>query len=69
MEWQEEFTKKLVHNNQAQISIDGQIWTARTQGGVYSFSNELGRKEKFSTVEHLLTAIESWYENPTIVVL
>ncbi|GIM47926.1 hypothetical protein DNHGIG_34750 [Collibacillus ludicampi] len=69
MEWQEEFTKKLVHNNQAQISIDGQIWTARAQGSDYSFSNAFGREEKFSSVNKIVDAIESWYENPTIVVL
>jgi hypothetical protein len=69
MGWQEDFTEKLSHHDQAQISIDGQIWTAKAQGSSYTFSNEFGRKETFASAEQIVTAIESWYENPTIVVL
>lgn len=68
--WQEQFTNKLAQYQQAQISIDGQVWTARAnQDGGFAFTNGFGREEKFSTADRIVNAIDSWYENPMIIVL
>ena len=70
MDWMTELRTKLQQQDTVQVSIDGQIWTARAQeDGGYAFVNEFGRTEPFSSSDALVDALQSWYESPLIIVL
>ncbi|TCP52879.1 hypothetical protein EV586_107122 [Tumebacillus sp. BK434] len=69
MDWIEQLQEHLQASATVQLSIDGQIWTVEQQNGSYRFTNRLGRQEHFRSEEELISALQSWYENPVTVVL
>ncbi|MFD2170867.1 hypothetical protein [Tumebacillus lipolyticus] len=69
MDWMEQLEQRLLEDDAIQLSIDGQIWTVQQDLNGYKFSNPYGRQEHFATSEELMGAIQSWYENPVLVVL
>ncbi|ARU62247.1 hypothetical protein CBW65_15450 [Tumebacillus avium] len=69
MDWIEQLQARLQTADTAQMSIDGQIWTIEQQDGGYRFTNSFGRQEHFKSEDELISAIQSWYENPVTVVL
>lgn len=69
MDWMDQVEQRLLEDDAIQLSIDGQIWTVQQDSNGYKFSNPYGRQEHFETSEELIGAIQSWYENPVLVVL
>jgi len=68
VDWIQEITKRVEQDKLFQISIDAQIWTVDArEDGVVEFYNDLGRRETFADAAGLLDALQSWYENPTII--
>ncbi|MBL0388058.1 hypothetical protein JJB07_15675 [Tumebacillus sp. ITR2] len=69
MDWMQDLEQRLQDRELFQLSIDGQIYTVDARGSQITFTNEHGRTETFSTPDHLQTALQSWYENPVIVMI
>lgn len=69
MDWIDQLQERLQASDTARLSIDGQIWTVEQLNGSYRFTNSFGRQEHFASEEELISAIQSWYENPVTVVL
>ncbi|ASS75913.1 hypothetical protein CIG75_13725 [Tumebacillus algifaecis] len=69
MDWMEQLQASLQESDTVQLSIDGQIWTVKQQAAGYTFTNHFGREEEFDSEADLINALQSWYENPVLVVL
>lgn len=69
MNWTEDLMQRARHYDRFQISVDGQIWTVDQRQHPLTFTNPFGRQEKFDTPEQIGNALQSWYENPVIIVL
>lgn len=68
MDWMDDLQQRLQTGDSFQISIDGQLWNVEARQGGLTFTNEFGRTETFQSGEQLATALQSWYENPIIIV-
>ena len=68
-DWMQEVRERVQTERLFQISIDAIIWTVDARSGVIEFYNDLGRHEHFQSAGDLVDGLQSWYENPTIVVL
>ncbi|KEO83229.1 hypothetical protein [Tumebacillus flagellatus] len=69
MDWMQELENRLQARELFQLSIDGQIYTVDARTEPITFTNEHGRTERFSSPDQLETALQSWYENPVIVLI
>jgi hypothetical protein len=69
LDWIAKLQDRLRAQDTVELSIDGQIWTVQHHEGSYFFSNPFGRQEQFHSEQELIDAIQSWYENPVLVVL
>lgn len=69
MDWMDQLRQRMQDDEVVQVSIDGQIFTIERQGDMMSFTNPFGRREQFDSPEGVVNAMQSWYENPVIVVL
>lgn len=69
MDWIVELPRRLQARELFQLSIDGQIYTVDARGEEITFTNAFGRTETFAKPEHLQDALQSWYENPLIVLI
>lgn len=69
MDWMDQLRQRMQDDDVVQVSIDGQIFTIEQQAGGVSFTNPFGRREQFESPEGVVNAMQSWYENPVIVVL
>jgi hypothetical protein len=69
MDWMADLQQRLQNQDHFQISIDAQIWTVDARQGTITFTNEFGRQEQFQSPEQMRDALQSWYEDPTIIVL
>lgn len=69
MNWMQDLDRRLQARELFQISIDSHIYTVDARRDQITFTNEHGRTETFSSPELLETALQSWYENPIIILL
>jgi hypothetical protein len=69
MDWMKQLSIRMQEEDVVQVSIDGQIYTIEQEQNVVSFTNPFGQREQFSSPEQVIDAMQSWYENPVIVIL
>jgi hypothetical protein len=70
LDWQTRLDAEMAMNQKAIINIDGQHWkVSQNEQGEVTFTSDYGRTETFASVDQLKTAIQSWTENPSILIV